>query len=98
MSEPRYIYLVMYDVREPKRLKRVHKILREWGEPLQYSVFNVRATKREMEELRCRVTRLVEAEDSVLWFRLCQVCANQLVVQGEPHVHLDVRPPIARVV
>lgn len=98
MPEPRHVYLVMYDVREPKRLKRVHKVLREWGEPVQYSVFNVRATRREIEELRYRLARVLKPEDSVLWFRLCAICANQLVVQGEPRVELEANPPRTRVV
>jgi CRISPR-associated protein Cas2 len=32
-------YLVCYDIRNPKRLRRVHKILKGYGEPWQYSVF-----------------------------------------------------------
>lgn len=31
--------LVCYDIREPKRLRFVHKMLRGYGEPWQYSVF-----------------------------------------------------------
>ena len=32
-------YLLAYDIREPKRLRRVHKVVKAWGDPLQYSVF-----------------------------------------------------------
>jgi CRISPR-associated protein Cas2 len=35
----RRAYLVCYDVREAKRLRRVHKTLKGFGEPWQYSVF-----------------------------------------------------------
>jgi CRISPR-associated protein Cas2 len=35
----RRAYLVCYDVRKPKRLRRVHKVLKGFGEPWQYSVF-----------------------------------------------------------
>jgi CRISPR-associated protein Cas2 len=96
MPEPRHVYLVMYDVREPKRLKRLHKLLLEWGQPLQYSIFSVRGTRREMAELHCLVTREIQSEDSVLWLRLCDGCAGSMVVQGESHVHLAGRPPPAR--
>ena len=34
--------LVCYDIREPKRLRFVHKMLRGYDEPWQYSVFSVR--------------------------------------------------------
>lgn len=32
-------YLVCYDIRDPKRLRRVHKLLKAYGESWQYSVF-----------------------------------------------------------
>lgn len=35
----RRCYLVCYDIRDPKRLRRVHKILKGYGEPWQLSVF-----------------------------------------------------------
>jgi len=35
----RRCYLVCYDIRDPKRLRRVHKILKGYGEPWQYSIF-----------------------------------------------------------
>jgi CRISPR-associated protein Cas2 len=35
----RRCYLVCYDIREPRRLRRVHKLLKGYGEPWQYSVF-----------------------------------------------------------
>lgn len=35
----RRCYLVCYDVREPKRLRRIHRLMKAYGEPWQYSVF-----------------------------------------------------------
>lgn len=35
----RRCYLVCYDIREPKRLRHVHKVMKGYGEPWQYSVF-----------------------------------------------------------
>ena len=32
-------YLVCYDVRNPKRLRRTHRLLKAYGEAWQYSVF-----------------------------------------------------------
>jgi len=32
-------YLVAYDVRQPRRLRRVHRVLKARGLPVQYSVF-----------------------------------------------------------
>jgi CRISPR-associated protein Cas2 len=35
----RRCWLVCYDITEPKRLRRVHRLLKGYGEPWQYSVF-----------------------------------------------------------
>ena len=32
-------YLVCYDVRDPKRLRKVHRVMKAYGEAWQYSVF-----------------------------------------------------------
>lgn len=32
-------YLVCYDIRDAKRLRRVHKVMKSYGEPWQFSVF-----------------------------------------------------------
>jgi len=35
----RRCFLVCYDIRDPKRLRRVHKVLRGYGKAWQFSVF-----------------------------------------------------------
>lgn len=35
----RRCYLVCYDIRDPQRLRRVHKTMKGYGESWQYSVF-----------------------------------------------------------
>ena len=36
---PRRRYLVTYDIRDDRRLRAVHKTMKSYGDPLQYSVF-----------------------------------------------------------
>jgi len=38
-AKMRRCYLVCYDIRDPKRLRHVHKAMKGYGEPWQYSVF-----------------------------------------------------------
>lgn len=35
----RRCYLVCYDIRDAKRLRRTHRLMKAYGEPWQYSVF-----------------------------------------------------------
>ena len=46
----RRCYLVIYDVREPKRLRRVHKVCKGFGEAWQFSVFF--CSLREIDRVR----------------------------------------------
>ena len=50
-SDPRSEYCVCYDIREPRRLRRVHRCLRGWGTPLQYIVFHCYLTPRQRKDL-----------------------------------------------
>ncbi len=44
--------LVMYDVRDPKRLAKVAKIVKSYGERIQLSVFCCFLNNRQRERLR----------------------------------------------
>jgi len=46
----RRCYLVFYDIRNAKRLRRVHKVLKGYGEPWQFSVFF--CVLREIDRVR----------------------------------------------
>lgn len=63
----RRCYLVCYDVRDPKRLRRVHKLMKAYGEPWQYSVFycTLKAIDRVRLETALRETMNLK-EDQVL--------------------------------
>lgn len=98
MGEPRHWHLVMYDVSEPKALKRVHKKLSAWGKPVQYSVFRVRATARELERLRCELARIMHAQDRLLIARLCDDCAERVTVRGRDLAPFELDLPPFKVV
>lgn len=97
MPEPRHWHLVMYDVSEPKSLKRVHKLLCAWGQPVQYSVFRVRATDREFERLRFEISRIVDSTDRVLWARLCNGCAGRIQAHGKSLAPFELDTPCCHV-
>lgn len=64
----RQAYIVSYDVSDPKRLRRVFKTLRGYGDHLQLSVFRCELTHRELVELRTKLdAHLHHLEDQVLF-------------------------------
>jgi len=58
-SAPR-LTLVCYDIRDPRRLIRVHRFLRNEGFPVQYSVFTVPLTPRRLKWLLGELTELID--------------------------------------
>jgi CRISPR-associated protein Cas2 len=71
-------WLICYDVRDPKRLRKCAKHMEGYGERMQYSVFRCWLTQREMERLRWELTELLTANDDVLLIPLCGTCAASI--------------------
>lgn len=64
-------YLLTYDIREPRRLRRVHRVALDHGYPLQYSVFICDLTASELILLRAALERAMHLGiDSVSVFDL----------------------------
>jgi len=75
-------FLVTYDVRDPKRLRRCAKQLKGYGSRIQYSVFRCRLTEREVEQMRWELNKLLKEEDDVLIVGLCDGCARRVRVRS----------------
>lgn len=64
---PRRRFLVAYDIRQPKRLRAVHQLLKANGYPVQYSVFICDLTKSEKIKFIWEVGEVVDqGVDSVV--------------------------------
>jgi len=67
----RLLYVVTYDISDPKRLQRVFKVMRAYGDHLQLSVFRCALSDREKVELMHRLSDIIKHdEDQVLFFPL----------------------------
>ena len=53
-------YLIAYDIRNPKRLIRVHRFLRREGMPVQYSVFTAQLTQRKLDRVRDGLQSIID--------------------------------------
>jgi CRISPR-associated protein Cas2 len=62
----RAAYMVCYDIGNPKRWRKIHKLMLAYGEPLQLSVFLCRLSPVEFEEMLERVLgELHRTEDAL---------------------------------
>lgn len=84
MADKRNWHLVMYDISDPKALRRVHKTLKAWGTSIQYSVFAVHTTKTGLEELRFQLALMMDKKtDRLMIVRLCSSCARRVIRRGK---------------
>lgn len=79
--------LVAYDIRDPKRLRAVHKLLVAHGYPVQYSVFVCDLTRSERIGFRWEVGEVIDhGADSVVLVDLGDVgsAADRFECVGVP--------------
>src|SRR4051812_555193 len=59
-------HLLAYDIRHPRRLRRVHQVAKGYGDPLQYSVFVCDLTPVELLDLKADLLLAMNVrEDSI---------------------------------
>lgn len=96
MADPR-LYLVTYDIADAKRLRRVHKLMRGYGEWLQYSIFQCQLSARDYAELVSDLEQLLNhGEDHILLFDLGkpQLIKLKITSLGKPYLPPDNSPMI----
>jgi len=64
-------YLVCYDICDDKRLRKVFNTMRNYGDHLQYSVFECQLTSMDLARCRADLGRIIHHdEDQVLFVNL----------------------------
>lgn len=77
------LILVSYDIPDDRRRTKLAKALKDFGERVQYSVFECHLTEPQVARLRTRIQRLTdETEDSVRLYLLCGHCRDRVEVHG----------------
>ena len=75
----RSTYLVCYDIADDKRLRKVFRIMRDFGDHLQYSVFECQFTEMDLVKCRGELKKIIHhTEDQVLF-----VCLGPAEGRGE---------------
>jgi CRISPR-associated protein Cas2 len=59
----RQLFLVAYDVRNPRRLRHVHQILKDYASGGQKSAFECYLSAAERRELISRIAQTMDAEE-----------------------------------
>jgi CRISPR-associated protein Cas2 len=89
----RNTYLVCYDICDDKRLRRVFKTMRNYGDHLQYSVFECQWTPIDLAKCRQELSEMIKHdEDQVLFIDLGPTAGRGervITALGQPYTPLD---------
>ncbi|WP_075665311.1 MULTISPECIES: CRISPR-associated endonuclease Cas2 [unclassified Thermosipho (in: thermotogales)] len=60
-------YIISYDIKKDKKRNKISKILEEYGQRLQYSVFICQVPKKELYNILLRMNPIIDKNtDSIL--------------------------------
>jgi len=84
------LILVSYDIPADRRRVKVAKTLEDFGERVQYSVFECDLEEEYLERLQARLAKIVqEEEDSIRYYRFCARCKGAVEVLGRGEIPGD---------
>lgn len=90
-------YIVSYDISDPKRLRRVFKLMKGWGLHIQYSVFQCSLTRQGVVELRSALEDEIDHNaDQILFINVgpCEGRAKNAINSiGRPH-YMPLHEPV----
>lgn len=78
MKGKKQFVVVAYDVVCDKRRTRLHEKLKDFGTPVQYSVFECLLDEKELRRMQAMVRREIdESTDKVRYYFLCEACRRR---------------------
>lgn len=92
-----HAYLVCYDIRKPRRWRKVYKTMKGYGDWLQLSVFQCRLSREKVLRLSDQLSDIVDnEEDHVLIIDLGPAESVKLRVEyiGKPFTPIERKPVI----
>ena len=89
----RQSYLVCYDIADDKRLRRVFKTMRGWGDHLQFSVFECQLTAADFVKLRADLAKIINHDEDQVLFVLLGPAEGRgervITALGQPYTRVD---------
>jgi CRISPR-associated protein Cas2 len=89
----RQSYLVCYDICDDKRLRKVFRTMRGYGDHLQYSVFECQFTPGDLVRCRTEIAGIIHhGDDQVLFVHLgpAEGRGDRVITAlGKPYVAID---------
>lgn len=83
-------YLVSYDIPDNKRRTALAKTLEDFGDRVQYSVFECILDNDLLNRLLAKINRIItEEKDSVRIYTICAACEKNTKIIGQGKIIKD---------
>jgi CRISPR-associated protein Cas2 len=79
--------VVSYDISHDRRRARLHRALKNFGMPVQYSVFECMLEPKAFSRLQAVVQQIIKLNDRVHYYHLCEPCKRQIMASGGVVTH-----------
>lgn len=87
-------YLVTYDIKDSNRLQKVCKTMKNFGNHLQYSVFECYLNGINFVKMQDKLSKIIdEKEDRVIIIRLCPTCKSNILTMGNQQEYKEPSEP-----
>lgn len=84
-------YLVSYDITDDKRRLKLAKHLENFGDRVQYSVFECLLTNDLLQKMKTGIEKTISPEeDSVRIYPLCANCGREIQIFGQGEICSEV--------
>jgi len=76
--------IVAYDIADPRRLAKIARLMLDYGQRVQKSIFEVSVTPPVFQQMTAHVEEIIECEeDGVKYFPLCEECSGTVEIIGQ---------------
>lgn len=79
MATKKQYYLVCYDIREPKRWRKCYRLLKGYGERIQFSVFQCLLSDPLVAQMRWELAKILNKDDSLLIAPIATPDKNKII-------------------
>ena len=75
--------VVSYDIVEDKKRSRASKLLKNYGQRVQKSVFECLMDEKRYLEVKAKLEKIIDMEnDSVRFYTICRRCRDMIEISG----------------
>lgn len=83
-SRVKKFIVIAYDIECDRRRRKVSKLLEASGVRVNKSVFECLLAEKQLEKLKKSIEKRIVRGDSVLYYRLCRSCIENVERTGTP--------------